>query len=107
MFRKLMMMGATLLMFGCMAIAADTAFMGVVSDSHCGAKHSTAGDDAAACVAKCAAGGATYVLATSDGKVYQLDNQNKFKEYAGKSVKVKGTANGDSIAVESVEAAGT
>jgi hypothetical protein len=108
MLRKLTMLGATLLMFGCMALAADTAdFMGVVSDSHCGAKHSTAGDDAAACVAKCAAGGATYVLATSDGKVYQLDNQDKFKEYAGKSVKVKGTANGDSITVESVEAAGS
>ena len=107
MVRKLMMLGATLLMFGSIALAAETAFMGVVSDSHCGAKHSTAGDDAAACVAKCAAGGATYVLATSDGKVYQLDNQDKFKEYAGKSVKVKGAANGDSIAVESVEAAGT
>ena len=81
--QKLMMLGATLLMFGCMALAADKAFMGVVSDSHCGAKHSTAGDDAAACVGKCVAGGATYVLATSDGKVYQLDNQDKFKEYAG------------------------
>ena len=32
--------------------------------------------------------------------------QDKFKEYAGKSVKVKDTANGDSIAVESVEPAG-
>ena len=107
MFQKLMMLGATLLMFGCMALAADTAFMGVVSDSHCRAKHSTAGDDAAACVEKCVAGGATYVLAASDGKVYQLDNQDKFKDYAGKSVKVKVTANGDSIAVQSVEAAGT
>jgi Protein of unknown function (DUF5818) len=106
MFRKLMMLSAILLMFGCMGFTADTAaFMGVVSDSHCGAKHSTASDDAAACVAKCAKGGATYVLATTDGKVYQLDNQDKFKEYAGKSVKVKGTANGDSIAVESVEPA--
>ena len=48
--RKLVVLGATLLMFGCMALAADkAAFMGVVSDSHCGAKHSTAGDDAAAC----------------------------------------------------------
>src|ERR1043166_2890448 len=108
MLRNLMMAGATLLMFGGIALAADkAAFMGVVGDSHCGAKHSTAGDDAAACVSKCINGGATYVLATSDGKVYQLDNQDKFKEYAGKSVKVKGTANGDSIAVESVEAAGT
>jgi Protein of unknown function (DUF5818) len=108
MYRKLMMVAATLLMFGGTVLAADkAAFMGVVSDSQCGAKHSTAGDDAAACVGKCVAGGATYVLATSDGKVYQLDNQDKFKDYAGKSVKVKGTANGDSIAVESVEAAGT
>jgi len=47
------------------------------------------------------------VLATSEGKVYQLDNQDKFKECAGKSVKVKGTANEDSIAVESIETAGT
>ena len=50
MYRKLLMLSATLLVFGCIAFAADTAFMGVVSDSHCGAKHSTAGDDAAACV---------------------------------------------------------
>jgi hypothetical protein len=108
MYRKLMMLGTTLLMFGYIAVGADkAAFMGVVSDSHCGAKHSTASDEAAACVAKCAAGGATYVLATSDGKIYQLDNQDKFKEYAGKSVKVKGTATGDSIAVESVEPAGS
>jgi hypothetical protein len=49
-------------------------------------------------------GGASYVLVTSDGKVYQLDNQDKFKDYAGKSVKVMGTANGDSISVDSVEA---
>lgn len=106
--RKLMILGAMLLMFGCVALAADKAtFMGVVSDSQCGAKHSTAGADAATCVGKCVAGGATYVLATTDGKVYQLDNQDKFKDYAGKSVKVTGTANGESIAVESVEVAGT
>src|SRR5258708_34345462 len=90
--QKLMMLGATLLMFGCMALAADKAFMGVVSDSHCGAKHSTAGDDVAACGGKCVAGGATYVLAASDGKDYQLDKQEKFKGYAGKSVKRKGTS---------------
>jgi hypothetical protein len=54
--------------------------MVVVSGSQCGAKHSMAGDDAAACVGKCVAGGATYVLATSDGKVYQLDNQDKFNQ---------------------------
>jgi len=103
--RKVTMLGVTLLIFGCLALAADkSTFTGVVSDSHCGAKHATAGDSTAACVSKCAAGGASYVLVTSDGKVYQLDNQDKFKDYAGKSVKVMGTASGESISVDSVEA---
>jgi hypothetical protein len=107
MYRRIMTAIVTLLVFGCIALAADkSAFTGVVSDSHCGAKHSTASDDAAACVGKCVSGGASYVLVTSDGKVYQLDNQDKFKDLAGKSVKVTGAANGDSIAVDSVEAGG-
>jgi hypothetical protein len=41
----------------------------------------------------------------SDGKVYQLDAQDKFAEYAGKSVKVTGEMKGDTITVESVSAA--
>ena len=74
---------------------------GVVSDSHCGAKHSEAGKAAATCVGKCVAGGASYVL-VSDGNVYQLDNQDKFKKLAGRSVTVTGTMNGDTINVASV-----
>jgi hypothetical protein len=38
----------------------------------------------------------------SNGKVYQLDSQDKFKGLGGKSVVVKGTATGDSIAVKTV-----
>jgi Protein of unknown function (DUF5818) len=103
--RKAILLGVTLLIFGCLALAADkSTFTGVVSDSHCGAKHSTAGDAATGCVKGCIKGGASYVLVTSDGKVYQLDNQDKFKDYAGQSVKVMGTANGESISVDSVEA---
>ena len=104
--RRVIMLGVTLLIFGCLALAADkSTFNGVVSDSHCGAKHSSASDAATGCVKGCVKGGASYVLVTSDGKVYQLDNQDKFKDYAGKSVKVTGTANNDSISVDSVEAA--
>jgi uncharacterized protein DUF5818 len=87
--------------FTVLAFADAQTWTGVVSDDHCGAKHSAASDEAAACVAKCVSGGAKYVL-VSGGKVYQLDAQDKFKDFAGKSVTVKGTLKEDSITVESV-----
>lgn len=102
--KKLLLLGVALLVFGCMAWAGGKSWTGVVSDSHCGAKHSTASDAAAGCVAKCVDGGAEYVL-VSGGKVYKLDNQDEFEEYAGQSVKVTGTMEGDTIKVESVEPA--
>src|SRR5579863_3849641 len=60
------------------ALAAPAkSWTGTVSDEHCGVKHAAAGDAAAACVKKCATGGAKYVL-VSKGKVYNVDNQDKF-----------------------------
>ncbi|MGH9430317.1 MAG: DUF5818 domain-containing protein [Terriglobia bacterium] len=100
--RKLLMLGVGILLSGCMAFAATT-YSGVVSDSNCGVKHSHASKAAAECVAKCVKGGAQYVL-VDHGKVYKLDSQDKFADYAGKYVRVKGTLNGDTIAVDSVEA---
>ncbi|HLW78296.1 MAG TPA: DUF5818 domain-containing protein [Terriglobia bacterium] len=105
MIKRLIILVATLLAASVLAFSADkTTLTGVVSDSHCGAKHAAASDQAATCVGKCVAGGASYVL-VADGKVYQLDNQDKFKDLAGKSAKVTGTVDGDKVAVESVEAA--
>ncbi len=103
--KKLMILAVTIFAFGLLAVSAadKSPLTGVVSDSHCGVKHAAASDAATACVGKCVAGGASYVL-VSDGKVYQLDAQDKFKDFAGKSVKVTGTVDGDKIAVESVEA---
>lgn len=102
--KRLLMVCVTMLLFGCLAWAGGQTWTGVVSDSHCGAKHATASDAAAECVNKCVEGGAKYVL-VAGGKVYQLDTQEKFKSFAGKSVKVTGTMKDDSITVESVEAA--
>ncbi|MBZ5543084.1 MAG: hypothetical protein LAO07_05315 [Acidobacteriia bacterium] len=104
MYKKLVMVAVTLLAFGCLAFAAGKTWTGTVSDSHCGAKHAEASDAAAACVAKCVQGGAKYVL-VSGGTVYQLDAQDKFADFAGKSVKVTGTVKDGAITVESVEAA--
>ena len=100
--KQLILLSATVLLFGCMAWAASKTLSGVVSDSNCGAKHATAGEDAAKCVEGCVGGGQKYVL-VSKGKVYQLDAQDKFKGMGGKSVKVTGEVTGDSITVASVE----
>ena len=104
MYKKLILVAITVLAFGCLAWAAGKSWTGTVSDSHCGAKHAEASDAAAGCVASCVKGGAKYVL-VSGGKVYQLDAQDKFADFAGRSVKVSGSMKGDAITVASVEAA--
>jgi len=102
--KKVTMLAFALLVFGCLAWAAEGSWVGVVSDDHCGAKHSTASDEAATCVKKCVEGGAKYVL-VRHGKVYKLDAQEKFADYAGRRVKVTGTLSEETITVSSVEPA--
>jgi hypothetical protein len=104
MFKRYLLALGALVAFSTVMIAAEGSWTGVVSDSHCGAKHSAASDQAAACVSKCVAGGAKYVLVSGD-KVYQLSPQDKFADFAGKSVKVMGTEDKGSITATSVEAA--
>ena len=99
--KKIVLVLFSFLVLGCMAWAASKPIYGTVSDSHCGAKHATAGADATDCVEKCVSGGAKYVL-VSHGKVYQLDPQDKFQGMGGKAVKVTGTVSGDSISVSDV-----
>ncbi|MGH9470726.1 MAG: DUF5818 domain-containing protein [Terriglobia bacterium] len=99
--KRVTMLVAALLVFGCFAWSAQHVFYGTVSDSNCGAKHSRASAAATECVKKCVAGGASYVL-VSKGQVYKVDPQDKFADYAGQRVRVHGTLNGDTITAESV-----
>jgi hypothetical protein len=91
------------------AVAAGTqTFTGKVSDTMCGAKHQE-GIPPADCVRACVKHGAKYALVVGD-KVYTLDTSNKtnldeLNKLAWEEAKVKGTANGDVISVESVTAA--
>jgi hypothetical protein len=89
------------------AVAADKAqtFKGEVSDSMCGKKHMMEGD-AAGCTHACVSKGSSYALVVGD-KVYALDTKDKatldqLDKLAGKQARVKGTENGDTIAVSSV-----
>ncbi len=79
-------------------------YTGKVSDSMCGAKHQMA--NATECTRACVKHGAKYALVVGD-KVYTLDTKSKASEtklydLAGKTAKVKGVANGDTIEVSSV-----
>ncbi len=103
MVKKVLMLVAAMVVFGCLAWAET--ITGTVSDSHCGAKHAKASAAAAACVKKCVSGGAKLVV-VSDGKVYTTDDQDKLQGHEGQEVKVTGKVSGDSIAIDSVEEAG-
>jgi hypothetical protein len=95
--RKFTVLMLAMLVFRCLAGAAQKSWTGTVSDDKCAAtKHDPA------CVEKCVAGGAKYQL-VSKGKVYGLDAQDKFKGMGGKRVKVTGSLNGDTITVTSVQ----
>jgi uncharacterized protein DUF5818 len=80
-------------------------FTGNISDSMCGLKHMMPGGDKA-CTEACIKEGSKYVLADTAGqKVYQLSDQSKPKDFAGQKVKVTGSLKGDTITVDSIEAA--
>jgi len=105
MIKRITMVGLTLFAFGCLSWAQGKTFTGTVSDSNCGAKHAKASAAAEACVEKCVSSGAKYVL-VSHGKVYQVDDQDKFKGLGGKSVKVKGSLSDGTITVAEVSPVG-
>ncbi len=102
--KKLMMLAAAMLVFGCLSWAKT--ITGVVSDSMCGAKHAKASDGAVACVKKCEDGGSKLVV-VAGSKVYNTDDQDKLKGFEGKEVKVSGTVKGDALTITSVAEAGS
>ena len=86
------------------AIAADNAWTGYIADSKCGAK--AANDGARECTIKCVKAGATYVFVNDgDKKVFAIDDQSKVAEHAGHHVTVKGTVEGDTLKLSSIEMA--
>lgn len=79
---------------------------GTISDAACGAKHEAAAAADTACVQRCLKRGSAPVL-VSGGKVYQIaaDSREKATEHAGQKVTVNGKVSGDTVTIESIEAA--
>jgi hypothetical protein len=88
--------------------AKGKAFVGIVSDSMCGAKHMMPGD-AAGCTRECVSKGSKYALVVGD-KVYTLETSDKaalatLDKRAGGKATVTGTEKDGTIAVSAVAAA--
>ena len=82
------------------AFAADS-WTGYIVDKNCSTNKAMLGNEA--CAKRCIGRGAPAVLATEDGKVYQIKEQDKVKDAAGKKVTITGKMDGDTISVESLK----
>ena len=90
--------------FGLAAVSAMAADVtGYVIDKNCASKKAMWGNEA--CAQSCVKKGAPAVIATEDGKVYAVANQDKVTDSLGKKVTVTGKVDGDTITVDSVKSA--
>jgi hypothetical protein len=88
------------------AAALAESMSGTISDANCGAKHAAATEKDAACAKSCVKRGAAPVF-VSDGKVYKIseDSREKVAALVGAKVTVDGKVDGDTVKIESAEAA--
>jgi hypothetical protein len=84
---------------------AGSTYEGMVTDTHCGAKHSAAINQSAGdCTRMCVHGGERFALIDGD-TVYVLEGGTEaLKRTAGQRVRIVGTLNGDTLSVASVRA---
>jgi SpoU rRNA methylase family enzyme len=99
------MAAAAGLLFGAVLALADSSTMtGYIADSKCGA--AAAHEGARDCTIKCVKAGAKYVFVNdADKKVYVVDAQDKVADHAGHHVTVRGTVEGDTLKLESIDMA--
>jgi len=97
---KKLTLAFALLGAGVPATAADVT--GYIVDSACSTKKEMF--DNADCVARCARRGNPLVVATEDGKVYKIANQDKVKSDSyGKKVTVSGKIEGETITIDNLK----
>ncbi len=109
---RLMKLSSTLViaLLGGASLSAQQTFTGQISDSLCKAKHEEAAEDQGKmsdhdCTIACVKGGSKYVLLGSDGKVYDIANQDfkGLEKAAGEKVTVTGELKGTAISVSKID----
>lgn len=83
--------------------AQEQTYEGMVTDTHCGARHEASiGRTASDCTRACVHGGAQFALVNGD-KIYILSGDlARLKLSAGQRSKIVGTLNGETITVSSI-----
>ena len=77
-------------------------FNGVITDSHCGARHQKrSGQNSADCARACVRKGAAYVLVDGDKRYRLAGGDDALDKVIGQRANVTGTRQGDTIAVTS------
>jgi hypothetical protein len=102
--RKLVLGFTFLLALAMSAMAAE--MTGYISDAGCAKKQGAAkvaSDAHAGCAKGCIKRGDKAVLVTTDGKVFNITNQDKVVEHAGEKVTLVGDVDGDNITVSEVK----
>lgn len=77
-------------------------FSGVITDSHCGAKHVMKDKNPAECTRACVNNGSKYVLVDGDKMFALAGDPTQLAKAAGERVTVGGTLAGDTIQVVSI-----
>ena len=96
---------AAIVFTAAIAVAGEGSWTGYISDSACGVKGAKEGQ--AECTAKCVKEkGAKYVFVNdADKKVYVIADQDKVTAHAGHHVAVKGSVEGDTLMIASIDMA--
>jgi len=98
--RKLVAVFAFTTSLAVCSFAADS-WTGYIVDKSCASNKEMLGNEA--CAKRCIGRGQPAVLATEDGKIYQIKEQDKVKDSAGKKVTITGKMDGDTISVDNVK----
>lgn len=80
-------------------------FVGLISDSSCGAKHKMTDKTAAECARTCVRNGAEYLLLAGDKTYPLVGHEDEIGPLAGQKAKITGSLEDGSIKVSHVSAA--
>jgi hypothetical protein len=79
-------------------------FTGMITDSHCGARHRNSHQTAAECARSCFHHGASNVLVDGERRYTLVSGEESLSKLAGERANVIGTVQGDAILVDSAAA---
>jgi hypothetical protein len=77
-------------------------YSGVITDLHCGAKHTDFNKGASECSRMCVRNGSKYSIVDGDKKYRVAGNLSQFDELAGQRITASGHLEGDTIEVISI-----